>query len=424
MARVKRAVNAQKKRRTILESASGYRGQRSRLYRKAKEQMLHSMQYAYRDRRDRKGDFRQLWITRINAAARANGMTYNRLIQGLKLAGYRGRPQDPRRAGRQRRGGLRRSGRRGARGCRGARQPDERWLTGIQTTRVASGPRPGAEPVYTPRTPRVVAARQLLAAGTATRPAVSRRGTAGGRRGPGGRRRGRAVRDREGPAATRDLVGAAEPPASPRVPGHRRGPGRCWPRRSTRRALVAVCRQRDVSLPTWSLMSGRRPPALVAVLADIRDPGNAGTVLRTADAAGAQAVIFAGDTVDPYNGKCVRASAGSLFHVDVVRARDAGAVSPALRAAGLRVLAADLRDAEDLDESSRPGASGRRPPPGCSDPRRTACRTTLAAAADPRVRVPIHGRAESLNLAAAAAVCLYASARAHRSPIPSGGRQS
>ena len=87
MARVKRAVNAQKKRRTVLEAASGYRGQRSRLYRKAKEQMLHSMQYAYRDRRDRKGDFRQLWITRINAGARANGMTYNRLIQGLRLAG-------------------------------------------------------------------------------------------------------------------------------------------------------------------------------------------------------------------------------------------------------------------------------------------------------------------------------------------------
>jgi large subunit ribosomal protein L20 len=87
VARVKRAVNAQKKRRTTLEAASGYRGQRSRLYRKAKEQLLHSMQYAYRDRRDRKGDFRQLWITRINAGARANGMTYNRLIQGLKLAG-------------------------------------------------------------------------------------------------------------------------------------------------------------------------------------------------------------------------------------------------------------------------------------------------------------------------------------------------
>ena len=87
MARVKRAVNARKKRRTILKAASGYRGQRSRLYRKAKEQVLHSLQYAYRDRRDRKGDFRRLWITRINAGARANGMTYNRLIQGLKLAG-------------------------------------------------------------------------------------------------------------------------------------------------------------------------------------------------------------------------------------------------------------------------------------------------------------------------------------------------
>ena len=87
MARVKRAVNAQKKRRVVLERASGYRGQRSRLYRKAKEQQLHSLTYAYRDRRARKGDFRKLWITRINAAARENGVTYNRLIQGLKLAG-------------------------------------------------------------------------------------------------------------------------------------------------------------------------------------------------------------------------------------------------------------------------------------------------------------------------------------------------
>ncbi len=87
MARVKRAVNAQKKRRTTLERASGYRGQRSRLYRKAKEQVTHSLTYAYRDRRARKGDFRRLWIQRINAAARQNGMTYNRLIQGLKAAG-------------------------------------------------------------------------------------------------------------------------------------------------------------------------------------------------------------------------------------------------------------------------------------------------------------------------------------------------
>ncbi len=87
MARVKRAVNAQKKRRAVLEAASGYRGQRSRLYRKAKEQVTHSLVYAYADRRSRKGEFRQLWIQRINAAARNHGMTYNRFIQGLKIAG-------------------------------------------------------------------------------------------------------------------------------------------------------------------------------------------------------------------------------------------------------------------------------------------------------------------------------------------------
>jgi large subunit ribosomal protein L20 len=86
MARVKRAVNAQKKRRVVLEQASGYRGQRSRLYRKAKEQVTHSLVYAYRDRKDRKGDFRRLWIQRINAGVRAEGMTYNRFIQGLHLA--------------------------------------------------------------------------------------------------------------------------------------------------------------------------------------------------------------------------------------------------------------------------------------------------------------------------------------------------
>ena len=87
MARVKRAINAKKKRKVILDRASGYRGQRSRLYRKAKEQVIHSLVYNYRDRRKRKGDFRRLWIQRINAAVRANGMTYNRFIQGLGLAG-------------------------------------------------------------------------------------------------------------------------------------------------------------------------------------------------------------------------------------------------------------------------------------------------------------------------------------------------
>ena len=116
MARVKRATNAHKKRKVVLERASGYRGQRSRLYRKAKEQVLHSMTYAYRDRKDRKGNFRRLWIQRINAAARANGMTYNRFMQGLRAAGRRSRPPDAGRAGRGRRGGLRGPGRGGQEG--------------------------------------------------------------------------------------------------------------------------------------------------------------------------------------------------------------------------------------------------------------------------------------------------------------------
>lgn len=87
MARVKNAINSKKKRRTTLERAKGYRGQRSRLYRKAKEQVTHSMVYSYRDRKDRKNEFRKLWITRINAATRAEGLPYNRFMQGLKLAG-------------------------------------------------------------------------------------------------------------------------------------------------------------------------------------------------------------------------------------------------------------------------------------------------------------------------------------------------
>jgi TrmH family RNA methyltransferase len=171
--------------------------------------------------------------------------------------------------------------------------------------------------------------------------------------------------------------------------------------------LVAVCDQVDV--PLADALAKR--PRLVAVAAEIRDPGNAGTVLRTADAAGAGAVVFAGDAVDPYNGKCVRASAGSLFQVDVVRARTLAAGE--MRGAGLTVLAAtgygdsDLDDLIDDGTLAGPvawlfGSEAHGLPPGLLD------------AADRRVRVPIYGGAESLNLAAAAAVCLYASARAQR----------
>ncbi|GAA0741312.1 RNA methyltransferase [Dactylosporangium roseum] len=170
--------------------------------------------------------------------------------------------------------------------------------------------------------------------------------------------------------------------------------------------LVAVCRQRDVPLRE----ALDRRPRLVAVCADIRDPGNAGTVLRTADAAGATAVVFAGDSVDPYNGKAVRASAGSLFHVDVVRARDAAAAVAALRESGLRVLAADGYGETDLFELPAPA----RPTAWLFGSEAHGLPAALKELADARVRVPILGGAESLNLAAAAAVCLYSSAKAMR----------
>jgi TrmH family RNA methyltransferase len=171
----------------------------------------------------------------------------------------------------------------------------------------------------------------------------------------------------------------------------------------TPQGLVAVCDHLDV--PLEEALATR--PRLVAILAGISDPGNAGTVLRTADAAGAGAVVFAGDAVDPYNGKCVRASAGSLFHVAVVRGADPYQIVAGCRGAALRVLAADPYGGADLYHCGLDtptawlfGSEAHGLPPD------------LAAAADARVRVPIHGRAESLNLAAAAAVCLYSSARA------------
>ncbi|WFE20012.1 RNA methyltransferase [Solwaraspora sp. WMMD937] len=177
--------------------------------------------------------------------------------------------------------------------------------------------------------------------------------------------------------------------------------------------VVAVCDHLDVTLDG----ALRRRPALAAVLVEIRDPGNAGTVLRTADAAGAGAVVFAGAAVDPYNGKCVRASAGSLFHVDVVRHDDPAHVVDELRAAGLRVLATTGHGDTDLDDLADSGALAA-PTAWLFGTEAHGLPAELADRADARVRVPLHGRAESLNLAAAAAVCLYTSARAQRPGRP------
>ena len=177
----------------------------------------------------------------------------------------------------------------------------------------------------------------------------------------------------------------------------------------TPQGLVAVCTWLD--LPRDEVLVGR--PRLVAVLAHARDPGNAGTVIRAADAAGADAVLLTGDSVDPYNGKCVRASAGSLFHLPVSIGGQVTEDLPALRGAGLRVLAADGHADLDLDDAVDSGLLDG-PTAWVFGNEAWGLPEATRALADAVVRVPIHGRAESLNLATAAAVCLYASARAHR----------
>lgn len=182
--------------------------------------------------------------------------------------------------------------------------------------------------------------------------------------------------------------------------------------------LLAVCALVDVPL-SQVLAAG---PRLVAVLSQVRDPGNAGTVLRVADAAGADAVVLTDASVDVHNPKCVRSTAGSLFHLPVVSGVPLPEALAALRSAGLQVLAADGGGARDLDDLQDEAAAD--PAPGrtlLSGPvawvfgnEAWGLQPREAALADAVVRVPVHGRAESLNLATAAAVCLYASARAQR----------
>jgi RNA methyltransferase, TrmH family len=170
----------------------------------------------------------------------------------------------------------------------------------------------------------------------------------------------------------------------------------------TPQGLVAVCALRDV--PAADLLAA--PPRLAVALAELADPGNAGTVLRTADACGAGAVVFGAGSADPFGGKAVRASAGSLFHVDVVRGADLAALLPAARSAGVTVLAADGGGEAALDEVATDGRlSG--PVLWLFGNEARGVPPELAELADARVRIPMRGRAESLNLAAAAAICLY-----------------
>ena len=169
----------------------------------------------------------------------------------------------------------------------------------------------------------------------------------------------------------------------------------------TPQGLVAVCALRDV--PAARLTEA--PPRLSVALAELADPGNAGTVLRTADACGAGAVVFGAGSADPYGGKAVRSSAGSLFHVDVVRGAPLAELLPALRDAGVTVLAADGGGEASLDALGDALAG---PVLWLFGNEARGVPADLAALADARVRIPMRGRAESLNLAAAAAICLYA----------------
>ncbi len=187
--------------------------------------------------------------------------------------------------------------------------------------------------------------------------------------------------------------------------------------------LLAVCRllESDPANRLDAVLAGS--PRLIAVLARVRDPGNAGTVIRAADAAGADAVVLTADSVDVHNPKCVRATAGSLFHLPVVTGLDLADTVGALHAAGLTVLAADGAGPTDLDDLCDAAAAGAGPLAGplawLFGNEAWGLPETDWALADHVVRVPVHGRAESLNLATAATVCLYAAARAHR-PLPSG----
>jgi RNA methyltransferase, TrmH family len=169
--------------------------------------------------------------------------------------------------------------------------------------------------------------------------------------------------------------------------------------------LVAVCSAPDTSLDDVLTDS----PRLVAVAAEISEPGNAGTLIRIADAMGADAVVLAGHSVDPYNGKCLRASTGSIFSVPVISEPDAGAAVQRMREAGLQVLAATVDGDVSLDDAELSG-----PTAWLFGPEAHGLPTELAAMGDHRVHIPMPGNSESLNIASAASICLYQSARAHR----------
>ncbi|WP_279589555.1 TrmH family RNA methyltransferase [Amycolatopsis viridis] len=269
--------------------------------------------------------------------------------------------------------------------------------------------RPGAAP-FTERTPRVVAARRLTR--RAERDKTGRFLAEGANavgaalaRDPG------AVHElfvtERAAQAHPDLVGSARE-AGVRVSPITDRAAAGLSETVTPQGIVAVCALLDRPLDGLLDDTAR----LVAVLDGVADPGNAGTVIRVADAAGADAVILTGDSVDPHNGKCVRASAGSVFHLPLSRTRDIAAALAACRAAGLRLLAAHGYAETELGAVDAAG-----PTAWVFGNEAHGLAPGVLAAVDLPVRIPLYGAAESLNLATAAAVCLYTSAMAARRPV-------
>lgn len=182
--------------------------------------------------------------------------------------------------------------------------------------------------------------------------------------------------------------------------------------------LVAVCRSVAVDLDTLVRNATTQPPAIVSVLSHVRDPGNAGTVIRATDAAGGTGVVLTEASVDPHNPKCVRSTAGSLFHLDITAGQPLQDTVDQLRAVGVAILAADGAGDVELDSLQDDAEHGTGPLAGpvawIFGNEAWGLAEDEAALADQVVRVPVYGRAESLNLGTAATVCLYAAARAHR----------
>ncbi len=302
MARVKRAVHAKKHHRAVLEQAKGYYGNKSRSFRAANEQVMHSMQYAYRDRRARKGDFRSCGSSGSTPAARLHGTSYSRFIAGLHRADVEVDRKvladlavtEPEAFAALVQRGQRGAGHR-AGGCRSRVLSQIGWPT--PTSGSAGSDSSSASGAFGAPRPRW-SSRDRTALG-----------------GPGRRSGGRVgLRGSRGPGQSGSGFGGR--------PVLRRGdPGL----RSVARGGRAGGRHGHTPAgPGRGAASHRRPPtvardlSMVMVLVDVRDPGNAGTMIRTADAAGVGAVIRCDGSVDPSNPKTVRASAGSIFHVPVV----------------------------------------------------------------------------------------------------------